>query len=152
MELRLSYTYPSTWFHGIAGDPDEAEEEGDKGAHDRTIMPEVVVCLEAGLEAGDEFLRNRIMNLPENVVADTHNTEEGLKRRLEEYKAANTEDETVLNFFDEVEIHPEKIGELIWFCNISRWQCTEPVWSFWWYSTRLQYLQCVHTANTAVLL
>lgn len=89
----------------FAGDPDDAEEEGDKGAHDRSIMPEVVVCL----EGDDDFLRERIMNLPENVVAGTHNTEEGLKRRLDAYKAVNTEDETVLNFFDEVEIHPEKI-------------------------------------------
>ena len=72
-------------------------------------MPEVVVCL----EADDDFLRIRIMNLPENVVAGTHNTEEGLKRRLEEYKIVNTEDETVLNFFDEVEIHPEKIGNVL---------------------------------------
>ena len=70
-------------------------------------MPEFVVCL----EAPDDFLKQRVMNLPETVVAGTHNTEEGLARRLAEYKAVNTEDETVLNFFDEVEIHPEKIGK-----------------------------------------
>ena len=99
-DLDLTLGWPS-------GDPDDAEEEGSGGAHDRTIMPEVVVCL----ESDDDFLRERIMNLPENVVAGTHNTEEGLKRRLDTYKAVNTEDETVLNFFDEVEIHPEKIGE-----------------------------------------
>ena len=29
------------------------------------------------LDAGDEFLKNRVMNLPESVVAGTHNTEEG---------------------------------------------------------------------------
>lgn len=29
------------------------------------------------LEAPDEFLKNRVMNLPESVVAGTHNTEEG---------------------------------------------------------------------------
>ena len=70
-------------------------------------MPEVVVAF----EANDEFLRQRIMNLPETVVAGTHNTEEGLVRRLFEYKKDNTEDETVLNYFDELEIHPEKIGK-----------------------------------------
>ena len=34
---------------------------------------EVVVAL----DAKDEFLKSRVMNLPESVVAGTHNTEEG---------------------------------------------------------------------------
>ena len=72
-------------------------------------MPEVVICL----EATDQFLKTRIMNLPESVVAGTHNTEEGLLRRLTEYRTLNTEDETVLNYFDEFEIHPEKIGTFV---------------------------------------
>ena len=38
------------------------------------IVTEVVVSL----DAPDEFLKNRVMNLPESVVAGTHNTEEGL--------------------------------------------------------------------------
>ena len=101
------------------------------------------------LEAPDEFLKNRVMNLPESVVAGTHNTEEGaffplsfrhfplkkfkkirclshgltfrvvrfagLMRRLVEFRAINTEDETVLNYFDELEIHPDHIGE---FCKM----------------------------------
>ena len=29
------------------------------------------------MDATDEFLKNRVMNLPESVVAGTHNTEEG---------------------------------------------------------------------------
>ena len=77
-------------------------------------MPEVVICL----DATDEFLKMRIMNLPENVVAGTHNTEEGLVRRLADYRALNTEDETVLNYFDEFEIHPEKIGKVLQFPEI----------------------------------
>ncbi|XP_013392761.1 adenylate kinase 7 [Lingula anatina] len=87
-----------------AEDEEEAEEES-KGSFDKAIMPEVVVCL----DATDEFLRARVMNLPESVVAGTHNTEEGLMRRLTEYRAINGEDETVLNYFDELEIHPDKI-------------------------------------------
>ena len=51
------------------------------------------------------------MNLPESVVAGTHNTEEGLLRRLAEFRAVNTEDETVLNYFDELEVHPDHIGK-----------------------------------------
>ena len=56
------------------------------------------------------------MNLPESVVAGTHNTEEGLLRRLAEFRAVNTEDETVLNYFDELEVHPDHIGEGGCFC------------------------------------
>lgn len=62
------------------------------------------------LDAADDFLKNRVMNLPEAVVAGTHNTEEGVLRRLAEFRAVNTEDETVLNYFDELEVHPEHIG------------------------------------------
>lgn len=35
----------------------------------------------------------------------------GLLRRLAEFRAVNTEDETVLNYFDELEIHPDHIGK-----------------------------------------
>ena len=35
----------------------------------------------------------------------------GLMRRLAEFRAINTEDETVLNYFDELEIHPDHIGK-----------------------------------------
>ena len=69
-------------------------------------MPTNVIVL----EAPDDFLKIRVMNLPENVVAGTHMTEEGLARRLMEYRAINTEDDTVLNYFDELEIHPEHKG------------------------------------------
>ena len=37
------------------------------------VFAEVVVSL----DAPDEFLKTRVMNLPESVVAGTHNTEEG---------------------------------------------------------------------------
>ena len=63
------------------------------------------------LNAYDEFLRNRVINLPESVVSGTHNTEEGWHRRLAEYRILNTEEESVLSYFDELEIHPEYIGK-----------------------------------------
>jgi len=53
------------------------------------------------------------MNLPEMSVTGTHNTEEGLQRRLVEFRNLNTDDETVLNYFDELEIHPEPIGKCL---------------------------------------
>lgn len=85
---------------GQAKDIFGAEEQ------DLTIIPEFVLAL----EATDEFLKERVMNLPESAVAGTHNTEEGLLRRLARYRTDNTEDATVLNFFDLLEIHPVYIA------------------------------------------
>lgn len=36
-------------------------------------------------------------------------------RRLVEFRAVNTEDETVMNYFDELEIHPDHIGKFSLF-------------------------------------
>ena len=41
------------------------------------------------------------MNLPEKLVQDTHNTEEGLTRRLADYRENNNEDNTITNVFEE---------------------------------------------------
>ncbi|KAL6435642.1 hypothetical protein ACFW04_005517 [Cataglyphis niger] len=46
------------------------------------ILPELVVVL----EASDEFLKERIMNLPEKEIQNTHYTEEHMLRRLREYR------------------------------------------------------------------
>ncbi|XP_031567964.1 adenylate kinase 7-like [Actinia tenebrosa] len=100
--------YPKTYEQAkelFAVEEGEAEEEDSAVNYDKLIMPEVIVSL----EASDDFLKTRVMNLPESVVAGTHNTEEGLMRRLNEYRAINTEDETVLNYFDELEFHPDHI-------------------------------------------
>lgn len=53
------------------------------------------------MDASDDFLCKRIMNLPEKLVQDTHNTEEGLTRRLADYRELNNEDTTVSNVFEE---------------------------------------------------
>lgn len=87
-------------------DDDEPEEAAKVGNYNKFLMPEFVISL----AANDEFLKQRIMNLPESEVVGTHNTEEGLNRRLDAYRSANTEDDTVLNYFDELEFHPERIG------------------------------------------
>jgi len=75
-------------------------------AYDRLIMPRLVVAL----DAGDDYLRERVINLPEIVVVGTHNSDEAFGRRLTDYGAANNDDDTVLNYFDELEFHPERIG------------------------------------------
>ncbi|NXV16113.1 KAD7 kinase, partial [Cepphus grylle] len=72
---------------------------------DTLITPEFVISL----TASDKFLINRIINLPESVVAGTHYTQDLFLQSLNLFRELNTEDETVLNYFDELEIHPQFI-------------------------------------------
>uniref|UniRef100_A0A8C5WAH7 Adenylate kinase 7 n=1 Tax=Microcebus murinus TaxID=30608 RepID=A0A8C5WAH7_MICMU len=84
---------------------DEEEEEEVRGKvspYDKLIIPEFVCAL----DASDEFLKERVINLPETVVAGTHYSQDGFLRVLSNYRDLNTEDETVFNYFDEIEIHP----------------------------------------------
>ncbi|NXS02885.1 KAD7 kinase, partial [Oxylabes madagascariensis] len=86
----------------------EEEEEGAKGKmpkFNEIIIPEFIFSL----TASDEFLINRIMNLPECEVAGTHYTEEQFLQSLKRFRKLNTHDMTVLNYFDELEIHPQFI-------------------------------------------
>uniref|UniRef100_A0ACB8G5T3 Adenylate kinase 7 n=2 Tax=Sphaerodactylus townsendi TaxID=933632 RepID=A0ACB8G5T3_9SAUR len=72
---------------------------------DKVIIPDQVIFL----NASDEFLKNRIMNLPEIVVAGTHYVQDRYLRALSNFREMNVDDETVLNYFDELEIHPHHI-------------------------------------------
>lgn len=40
-----------------------------------------------------------------------HYSKDEYLTRLKKFRKANVEDETVLNYFDELEIHPEHIGK-----------------------------------------
>ncbi|NXN24747.1 KAD7 kinase, partial [Nycticryphes semicollaris] len=86
----------------------EEEEEEIKSKipkFNKLIAPEFVISL----TASDKFLINRIINLPESVVAGTHYTQDQFLQSLNLFRELNTEDETVLNYFDELEIHPQFI-------------------------------------------
>ncbi|NWJ04859.1 KAD7 kinase, partial [Crypturellus undulatus] len=86
----------------------EDEEEEIRGKiykYDKLITPEFVISL----AATDEFLKNRIINLPESVVAGTHYTQNKYLDSLRLFRDYNAEDESVLNYFDELEIHPQII-------------------------------------------
>ncbi|KND00419.1 uncharacterized protein SPPG_04741 [Spizellomyces punctatus DAOM BR117] len=85
-----------------AADDDDAKEESKIPKIDELIGPDKVISL----DASDDVIKDRIMNLPESAVAGTKNSEDALTRRLEEFRASNTDENTVLNFFDELEIHP----------------------------------------------
>uniref|UniRef100_A0A8B9LGF6 Adenylate kinase 7a n=1 Tax=Astyanax mexicanus TaxID=7994 RepID=A0A8B9LGF6_ASTMX len=61
------------------------------------------------LDATDEFLKERVLELPQNLAEEMHYTQDEFLQCLSTFRAQNTEDETVLNYFDELEIHPEHI-------------------------------------------
>ncbi|NWW69953.1 KAD7 kinase, partial [Climacteris rufus] len=91
----------------------KGEEEETKGKipkFNKIIIPEFVFSL----TASDEFLINRIINLPENIVVGTHYTEDQFLRSLKRFRELNTDDVTVLNYFDELEIHPQFIDVAVY--------------------------------------
>ncbi|XP_031969049.1 adenylate kinase 7 [Corvus moneduloides] len=92
---------------------DEEEEEETKGKmpkFNKIIIPEFIFSL----TASDEFLINRIINLPESVVAGTRYTEDQFLQSLKLFRKLNTDDKTVLNYFDELEIHPQFIDVAVY--------------------------------------
>ncbi|KAH1015540.1 adenylate kinase 7 [Dendroctonus ponderosae] len=90
----------------------EAEEAAGEGGVDNLgdmmgnasvdIMPDFLISL----QADDEFLCERVMKLPQREIQGTHYDEPNMIRRLIDFRNNNTPDNTVLTFFDEVEIHP----------------------------------------------
>ncbi|XP_034419511.1 adenylate kinase 7 [Cyclopterus lumpus] len=71
-------------------------------SYSKTIMPEFVLCL----DATDDFLKDRVMLLPERLVQEHNYEQEHFLRRLARYRGYNMEDETVVNFFNELDIVP----------------------------------------------
>lgn len=63
------------------------------------------------LDATDDFLRERVLNLPESTAVKMGYTQEEFLAKLAAFREVNVEDQTVLNYFDELEIHPEHIGD-----------------------------------------
>ncbi|NXO66125.1 KAD7 kinase, partial [Phainopepla nitens] len=84
---------------------EKEEAKGKMPKFNTIIIPEFIFSL----TASDEFLINRIINLPETKVAGTHYTEDQFLQDLKRFRKLNTDDVTVLNYFDELEIHPQFI-------------------------------------------
>ncbi|XP_062947668.1 adenylate kinase 7 isoform X4 [Cynocephalus volans] len=95
------------------GEEEAGEEEVEENVEDAQELLEGIresmeqnaefVC---ALDASDEFLKERVINLPESIVSGTHYSQDLFLRALSDYRDINTEDETVFNYFDEIEIHP----------------------------------------------
>ncbi|XP_041661053.1 adenylate kinase 7-like isoform X2 [Cheilinus undulatus] len=73
--------------------------------YNKMITPEHVFAL----NASDDFLINRAQELPERVAEEMCYTQEEFTARLERYRERFAVEETLLDYFDEVEIHPEHI-------------------------------------------
>lgn len=70
--------------------------------NDLEVKPDFVISL----QSTDEFIKYRVMKMPESVIVENNYTEDILTRRLEEFRAINTDENSILNFFDEIEVHP----------------------------------------------
>ncbi|KAJ3341517.1 Adenylate kinase 7 [Gonapodya sp. JEL0774] len=84
----------------ILDDDDSGDDK--KAKFDEIVMPEIVIAL----EASDDFLKDRVMKLPETDDLKSKYAEENFLKSLENYAKVNTPDTTVLNYFDENEVHP----------------------------------------------
>ncbi|KAG8011401.1 Adenylate kinase 7 [Nibea albiflora] len=61
------------------------------------------------LNATDDFLTKRVQGLPQSVAERMRYTQEEFVPRLTRYRQLSTAEETLLDYFDELEIHPEHI-------------------------------------------
>ncbi|KAF5900297.1 adenylate kinase 7-like, partial [Clarias magur] len=101
--------YPSTHEQANRLFNDEEKEPGNSRSHllphDEKIIPEYVFSL----DASDEFLKERARNLPQSIAEEMRYTRDEFLQRLALFREENSEDETVLDYFDELEVHPEHI-------------------------------------------
>ncbi|XP_055649881.1 adenylate kinase 7 [Falco peregrinus] len=102
--------FPETYdqaedLYNLESEDEEEEVKGKINKCDKLITPEFIISL----TASDEFLINRIINLPERIVAGTHYTQDRFLQSLNLFRELNTDDKTVLNYFDELEIYPQFI-------------------------------------------
>uniref|UniRef100_A0A8D3BXJ0 Uncharacterized protein n=1 Tax=Scophthalmus maximus TaxID=52904 RepID=A0A8D3BXJ0_SCOMX len=83
------------------------EEDQDviikKRGYNKKITPEHVIAL----EASDDFLTKRVQGLTESVAEKMRYTQDEFLPRLTRYRQLSGAEESLLDFFDELEIHPE---------------------------------------------
>ncbi|XP_071324087.1 adenylate kinase 7-like isoform X2 [Trachinotus anak] len=73
--------------------------------YNKIITPEHVIAL----EATDDFLMKRVQGLPESVAQKMRYTQDEFLARLMRYRQLSAAEETLLDYFDELEIQPEHI-------------------------------------------
>jgi hypothetical protein len=73
----------------VEEDEPELEEGEDKSYEGYINNPEIFPSSVIMLNADDEYLINRIKELPESYIAGTHNNYNDMVRRLKVYRTAN---------------------------------------------------------------
>lgn len=81
------------------------DSEADPDQPDPVTVPEFIF----GLEAPDDVLLERAMTLSEDEAIKLELTEDKAKAAVAAFRKSNTEDNSILNFFDFREIHPKMI-------------------------------------------
>ncbi|CAK6969990.1 adenylate kinase 7 [Scomber scombrus] len=81
---------------------EDQESEDGTSSYNNKLMPEFLLSL----DASDVFLKDRVMNLPEKLVQDNNYEQEGFLQQLAGYRESSTEEETVVNYFDELDVAP----------------------------------------------
>uniref|UniRef100_UPI0037E6FBCB adenylate kinase 7 n=1 Tax=Semicossyphus pulcher TaxID=241346 RepID=UPI0037E6FBCB len=82
-------------------DGDHESEDGPAvTSASRKMIPEFVLVL----DASDSFLQDRVMNLPERLAQEQNYEQDHFLQRLTRYRETNTEDEAVVNYFDELDV------------------------------------------------
>ncbi|XP_070843607.1 adenylate kinase 7-like [Chaetodon trifascialis] len=97
--------FPETYEQAKLIFSDEDTEMSARPECNKMITPEYVFAL----NAPDDFLTQRARGLPQSVAEEMHYTHEEFVSRLTRYRQLSTAEETMLDYFDELEIHPEHI-------------------------------------------
>lgn len=93
-------TNDATQLFQLAGEEDTGGD--DKSSVEKSIFPQFVFSL----EASDDVLRERILQLPESEINPVKTSEEAFLRRLEDFRRNDTDEKSVLNFFDLHDVYP----------------------------------------------
>ncbi|XP_061551730.1 adenylate kinase 7-like [Phycodurus eques] len=91
-------------------DEHESDERTPISLYNKKIMPEFVLRL----DASDSFLKDRVINLPEKLVQEHKYEQEHFLQILAKYREKNMEEESVVNYFEELDINPLLID---WRCG-----------------------------------
>lgn len=86
----------------VVSEDGAVEPSDDKLTLDKALFPENIILLREPSSQKQDFLLQRVKNLPEEQVAGSHYTEQGMNRRLARYKEANVSDKgdpAVQDFF-----------------------------------------------------
>ncbi|XP_041669113.1 adenylate kinase 7 isoform X2 [Cheilinus undulatus] len=87
---------------GLFSDEDN-ESENDTSltsSHTKRTIPEFLLVL----DASDSFLKDRVLNLPEKVFQELNYEIDDVLQRLNRYRKRSMAQETVINFFDQLDV------------------------------------------------